>query len=639
MKKNTVKVFLLMALGFGFGSKAMAQTPEEVEKIRAQYNLEESAALSQQLADKAKSEKAEALRLAEINGWPVTRTLEDGTFMELMRVNEGKPVYYRTLNHGSATLMNVDDINSGGSEGLALDGQDMIIGEWDGGAVKRFHQDLTAARVEQKDNATTAHNHATHVAGTMIGSGAGNAAAKGMAPQAKLWANDWNGDVPEMIQQASEGLLISNHSYGRNVEDVTVAEFGQYNGASATWDNMTFMHKYYQPVIAAGNDRNAQPAANPSKNGRDLLFDQAVAKNVIVVGAVDQAMSMSSFSNWGPTDDRRIKPDIVAKGVNVMSTWANGADYMSENGTSMASPGIAGSLLLLQQHFNNENGTSGGYMRSATLRGLMAHTARDLGEAGPDHIYGWGLLNAQAAADVITNNGGTSLISELSLANNSIYTLNVTANGAEPLVVTLAWTDRPHAAISGLDNVTPALINDLDIKISKGGVDYLPWRLNTGLLSGGAQHGDNTVDNIEKIQLYNPANTGNTSPTFTPQNGEVFTITIKHKGNLFSSSAQEYSLIVSGISGSAAGVDDNVFASGLNMWPNPAHDVLNISTSLDMESLDVVVYDIQGRRVAGKNFTNSAVEKTIDISGLVSGMYIVEFSNGNQKTTKKLLKK
>mgnify|MGYP000964651295 CR=1 FL=1 len=637
MKKNTVKVFLLLALGLG-GLKATAQTPEQVERIRAQYNIEESEALSLQLADKAKIEKVEALRLAEINGWPVTQTFEDGRFIELMRVNDGKPVYYTTYNHGSATLMNVDDINTGGSAGLSLDGQDMTAGEWDGGAVRRFHQDLTG-RVTQKDNATTISDHATHVAGTIMGSGVGNANAKGMASQAKLWANDWNGDTGEMTTQAAQGLLVSNHSYGRNVEDVSTAEFGQYNSESNIWDNITFNHKYYQPVVAAGNDRNAQPAANPSKNGRDLLFDQAVSKNVVVVGAIDQAMAMSSFSNWGPTDDKRIKPDIVAKGVNVTSTWgtANNA-YMAENGTSMASPGITGSLLLLQQHFDNENGDEGDFMRSATLRGLMAHTARDLGDLGPDHIYGWGLLNAQAAAAVITNNGGSSLVSELSLANNATYSLNVTASGTEPLVVTIAWTDRPHAAISGLDNVTPALVNDLDVKISRGGVDYFPWRLNTGLLSAGAQHADNTVDNIEKIQLYNPANISNSSPTFTPQAGDVYTITVKHKGTLFGSTAQEYSLIVSGITGSTASIDDNAFAASFNMWPNPAQDILNISM-LEGNDVNVVIYDVQGRKVAGKDFTGSSFEKTIDISSLTSGIYMVEFSNGNQKTTKKLLKK
>lgn len=59
---------------------------------------------------------------------------------------------------------------------------------------------------------------------------------------------------------------------------------------------------------------------------------------------------MSSFSSWGPTDDGRIKPDIVADGVSVFSTTAtHDSSYGYKSGTSMATPNAAGSLLLLQE--------------------------------------------------------------------------------------------------------------------------------------------------------------------------------------------------------------------------------------------------------------------------------------------------
>ncbi len=72
----------------------------------------------------------------------------------------------------------------------------------------------------------------------------------------------------------------------------------------------------------------------------------------MTVGAVDNTTAMSSFSGWGPTDDGRIKPDIVAKGVSVYSSLgnANNNSYASWQGTSMSGPMVSGSIGLLLEH-------------------------------------------------------------------------------------------------------------------------------------------------------------------------------------------------------------------------------------------------------------------------------------------------
>jgi subtilisin family serine protease len=122
-------------------------------------------------------------------------------------------------------------------------------------------------------------------------------------------------------------------------------------------------------------------------------------------------ISVASFSSWGPTDDGRIKPDIVGDGVDVLSTGnANPASYITLSGTSMSAPNITGSLYLLQEYYSQKNG--GAFMRAATLKGLACHTAFDAGNAGPDYIYGWGLLDMNKAAGAITDNGTLSLIKE-----------------------------------------------------------------------------------------------------------------------------------------------------------------------------------------------------------------------------------
>jgi len=121
---------------------------------------------------------------------------------------------------------------------------------------------------------------------------------------------------------------------------------------------------------------------------------------------------MSSFSNYGPTDDGRIKPDISAKGVNVSSCISTSdTAYSSFNGTSMATPAITGLIVLLQKHFNN---VTGAYMKAATVRGLLCHSAREAGAYdGPDYEFGWGLADGLAAANLISNKGNTSIIEEI----------------------------------------------------------------------------------------------------------------------------------------------------------------------------------------------------------------------------------
>ena len=215
------------------------------------------------------------------------------------------------------------------------------------------------------------------------------------------------------------------------------------------WDDLMYNAPYYQMVNAAGNDRQSQGTIN-NKGGYDILTGHSVSKNAIVVAAVNgvsnytgpNSVTMSSFSNWGPTDDGRIKPDIAAKGVNVYSTYcSNNSSYQSLSGTSMASPNTTGTLLLLQQHYRDLNG--GSFMYASMLRGLMLHTADEAGSAdGPDYRFGFGLLNAEKAAQVITNNGTASRLESHVLNNGSDYTTTFTTDGSAPLVVTICL-DRP----------------------------------------------------------------------------------------------------------------------------------------------------------------------------------------------------
>ena len=179
-------------------------------------------------------------------------------------------------------------------------------------------------------------------------------------------------------------------------------------------------------MVNSGN----RPTGISSNDSYDIITTYGTSKNILTVGAVYPIaygykkpwdVTMSTFSGWGPTDDGRIKPDVVADGINLLSsisTADNAYDYYS--GTSMASPSAAGSLLLLQEYYSQLH--SGAFMRAATLKGLTIHTADEAGSfPGPDYQNGWGLINIKKASDVIKANNTTHLIQENVLINNNTF--------------------------------------------------------------------------------------------------------------------------------------------------------------------------------------------------------------------------
>jgi hypothetical protein len=640
MKITIKNLVLLSFLGISFCGSA--QTEEQRAKITKDYDKVRLSQMEEKFRADALRDKEEALRLAKVNNWKVSFTDEDGAYSELMRVNfDGTPVYYKASNSGSAITSRVNLINSGGAMGLNLNGQGMIVGEWDAGPVRATHQDF-GSRVILKDGVifdepSDGSDHATHVAGTMIGSGSGNANAKGMAYQGTLWANTWTNDQSEMVSQASQGLLVSNHSYGLNLDFSQLYYFGAYMAESKDYDDIMRAAPYYQIVVAAGNDRQNFQEYNPTKAGRDMLTGTSTSKNAIVVAAVNQvntyvnglSVSVGDFSNWGPTDDGRVKPDISTKGVGVFSTTnVSNTSYGNKQGTSMAAPGIAGSLILLQQHYNNLNDS---FMRSATLRALVANSADEAGTGqnfpGPDHKYGFGLMNAARAAQTISDRNEGSLIEELSLSQGQTYTRIVTGTGLEAVKATIAWTDLSGNINSGtVDSPTPSLVNDLDIRVTKLTTVYYPWRLNMSFIQGGAKRdGDNNVDNIEKLEV----------PTIE---GGLYTITVTHKGSIVGGS-QPFSLVVTGIDEQLATTEFS--SSALQLYPNPAADNFQITISESVSDITKVeVYDMLGKLISSKEISSAILEDyQFDISNYVDGIYVVKISQGDQVGIRKLVKK
>ncbi|MDB4534784.1 S8 family serine peptidase, partial [Vicingaceae bacterium] len=474
--------------------------------------------------------------MAKINSWPLKIVDKNGNLNMLVGVHgSGEPIYYSEENLGAGITSRANTLYPGGSLGLNLTGLGMTASMWDGGSALTTHE-LFSGRVTSVDGAASS-DHSTHCAGTIIGSDAFQSEnAKGMAYQANLNSYDWTNDEAEMAAEAATGTLISSHSYGIPADGSPDYYLGKYDANARDIDNIIFNAPYFLPSCSAGNDRNKGINAT----GYDILTDKSCNKNALTVAAVNETTNytgpgsvvMSSFSSWGPTDDGRIKPDISAKGVSTYSAGnVSNSDYGYKSGTSMATPSVAGTLVLLQQHYNN---TYSSYMLASTLRGLALHTADEAGNAdGPDYEFGWGLINAKRATETINNNGTSSIINELTLSSGQTYTINVTASSLEDLMASIAWTDlQGVVGANTLDDRTPVLINDLDIRITKATSTYMPWKLDPDNPSNPATQSDNIVDNIEKVEVPSPSGS--------------YTITVTHKGTL-SSGSQTFSLIVTGI--------------------------------------------------------------------------------------------
>ena len=540
--KNSTLLFGLAALLSV--TNALSQTLAERQVITANYDQQALTLLEAELRKDFETNQRIAFEMAAQKGWETHMTLPNGGNALLVGVfDDGTPKYYTTDNREGAITTRTDRVHTDGVAGLDLNGENMIGGVWDGGRVRDTHN-LLEDRTTQIDNPGSISNHSTHVSGTMVGSGSQvNGQAKGMAPMAELLTYDFGADEPEMTNAAANGLLISNHSYGIASSNVPLWYIGYYDSNARDIDRIVYNAPYYLPICSAGNDR--QSGENPADGGYDYLTDKSVAKNNIVVAATFEVLEyedasdvfMSSFSSWGPTDDGRIKPDISAKGVNMYSsTGASNGSYANFSGTSMSAPNVSGSLLLLQQHYNDLNGE---YMLASTLRALALHTADEAGFApGPDYRFGWGLLNTQHAAQVISQDGTESMIITETLDANDVYTYTFKADGTQDISATIAWTDPAANPLPGgnEDVATPSLVNDLDLRISQdGGVTFLPWVLDVATPTAGATNGDNVVDNVEKIEIN------------TPEAGD-YIVRVSHKGQLLVNDSQVFSLVIEGIS-------------------------------------------------------------------------------------------
>ena len=400
-----------------------------------------------------------------------------------------------------------------------LDGSGVSVLVYDGGSARASHNDF-AGRLTVRDSSGLS-NHATHVSGTVGGDGSsGGGTHAGMAPAVTIESYGFEydgsgvflytnpGDIEDDYDEAinTYGVDLSNNSIGTNTEPngFLCSYQGDYGITSELIDSIVggSLGAPFRVVWANGNERQGSTCDIEGYGDYYSTAPPATAKNHITVGAANSNNdSMTSFSSWGPTDDGRIKPDISGPGCQsngdggVTSTSSSSdTAYSVACGTSMAAPAVTGALSLLLEDHRVQFPASGD-PRNSTFKALLAQTASDEGNVGPDYQFGYGVVKIKDAIDHMRS--GRFREDQLDHQAGS-YVYEVTVGAGQDLQVTLAWDDAP-----GTPNVFKSLVNDLDLVVtSPGGTRHYPWTLDPANPSFAAvQTSEDHLNNIEQVSV------------------------------------------------------------------------------------------------------------------------------------------
>ena len=368
-------------------------------------------------------------------------------------------------------------------------GTGVVVGHGDDGDIEP-HVDFKG-RITANLSGPSQGDHGDHVAGTIMGAGNIDPDGEGQAPGASLVYYDYPGNLNGVdAHYTTYGVRVTASSYSNGCNT-------GYTSFTQQMDQDIVQNYHLMHVFSAGNNGTANCNYGAGSGWGNITGGHKQAKNVIAVANVQANDAIAGSSSRGPAHDGRIKPDVSALGTNVYSCVSPNA-YGFKTGTSMACPGTAGVLTQLYDAYRQTH--SGQDPHGGLMKAILMNTADDLGQNGPDFIYGYGRMNALRAARAIEQN----YFVRDTLAQGGTDTIRISIpSGQQVLRVMLHWTD-PAATL----NAGRALVNDLNGQLKQGTSSWLPWVLNptptaTALNSPAVQAVD-SLNTAEQFEVLNP---------------------------------------------------------------------------------------------------------------------------------------
>jgi hypothetical protein len=367
-----------------------------------------------------------------------------------------------------------------------------IVGEVKDSGLDLDHPEFEGQLLDTDGNVDE-DSHGTSTFGIVFAKGVVDR-AKGMLPGAQGVFATWGVGRKQSIANLVNnwGGVFQSNSWSSGSSDSSYSSVSRQNDEAVFEYNVTMLY-------ATGNG-----------GSESSITQDATAKNVIGVGAFNHYNNLirtddrhtGNQGNRGPTQDGRIKPDVVGPYDSIYTTTSGDRYTSGFGGTSGATPVAAGAVGLIyemyrENHFGNN--PSGKMPHAATVKALLIADAYQYEfSQGNRFAQGWGLIDAGN----VYNMGKNHLIDD---ENNAVRTgesvsYKIIPTTATPLKISLVWTDVP-----GTISSAKHLINDLNLKVTdpKGGIYHGNYGLNTSKWSNGGGETDD-LNNVENVFIENP---------------------------------------------------------------------------------------------------------------------------------------
>ncbi len=395
------------------------------------------------------------------------------------------------LNQRERGLFGLTNLTNMEVAGRNLSGNGITIGIGDN--ADPFHLDNNTNLIN-RNPAYQTNNHGRQVAGVTGGDGNIEERYKGVAPKSLIVADYFDYILSKSgIYYTDYNMTVTNNSYYNGLAGCPGNS--DYNELSVYVDQQMYNNPYLQHIFAAGNDGGRTCTPYPLSFAT-IKSGYQVGKNVLDVADYHVGTDVLNLSSSkGPVEDGRIKPEITASGVAVISTSFNNT-YAQGFGTSFSAPFVTGVWSLLTERYKQLHANA--YPKAALLKAVICNSGDDKGNTGPDYAWGFGLINARKAVEIIEQN--RYYTGTLSTGGTNSQNIAVPV-GTRQVKVMLYWHDKESSPLSSI-----ALVNDLDITVTDGTITYQPWILNPapGFVNTNATRGADHINNIEQVTIDNP---------------------------------------------------------------------------------------------------------------------------------------